>query len=114
MNIRLTIDGRAVDATLNDSAAARDLAAQFPLTLNLEDFHQTERIAYPPRRLSTTSAPTTRPRAGDLAYYVPWGNIAIYYRDGDSSSSDVIILGHINADSDVLANATRLTIDTAS
>lgn len=57
MNIRLAIDGTPVDATLNDSAAARDFAAQLPLTLNLTDFHQAEKIADLPRRLSTSGAP---------------------------------------------------------
>ncbi|MEU6878426.1 cyclophilin-like fold protein [Streptomyces sp. NPDC046712] len=49
MNIRVTIDGRPVGATLNDSPAARDFAELLPLTLDLEDFHRTERIAYLPR-----------------------------------------------------------------
>ena len=77
MNLRLTIDGRPVTATLNDSAAARDFAALLPLTLNLSDFHETERIADLPRRLSTSGAPEgAEPKAGDLAYYAPWGNLA--------------------------------------
>ncbi|NGO07997.1 hypothetical protein G5C60_10130 [Streptomyces sp. HC44] len=97
MNIRLTIDGTAVDATLNDSAAARDFAAQLPLTLNLTDFHQNEKIADLPRRLSTSGAPAgVHPRAGDLAYYAPWGNLAVYYRDGSpSTGTDLIILGRM-------------------
>nr|WP_308405886.1 cyclophilin-like fold protein [Streptomyces tardus] len=43
MDIRVTIDGQEVEATLNDSPAARDLASLLPLTLDLEDFHGTER-----------------------------------------------------------------------
>ncbi|GAA3767908.1 cyclophilin-like fold protein [Streptomyces phyllanthi] len=97
MNIRITIDGTPVDATLNDSAAARDFAAQLPLTLNLTDFHQNEKIADLPRPLSTSGAPSgVRPRTGDLAYYAPWGNLAIYYRDGSPSiGNDLIVLGHM-------------------
>ena len=97
MNIRITIDGRPVDATLNDSAAARDFAAQLPLALNLTDFHQNEKIADLPSRLSTSGAPNgVHPRTGDLAYYAPWGNLAIYYRDGSpSTGNDLIILGHM-------------------
>jgi hypothetical protein len=97
MQIRITIEGTPVDATLNDSAAARDFAAQLPLTLNLTDFHQNEKIADLPRRLSTSGAPSgVHPRTGDLAYYAPWGNFALYYRDGSpSTGSDLVLLGHM-------------------
>jgi hypothetical protein len=66
--IRLIIDGTPVDVPLNDSLTARDLAEQLPLRLTLTDFHRTEKIAYPPRRPSTSGAPEgADPRAGDLA-----------------------------------------------
>ncbi|MFE4256905.1 cyclophilin-like fold protein [Streptomyces sp. NPDC056910] len=115
MNIRLTLDGRPVGATLNDSPAARDLATLLPLTLELEDFHGTERIGYPPRKLDTSGAPEpVAPEAGDLAYYAPWGNLALFHRDGASASADLLVLGHIDADADRLAEADRITIEAAS
>ncbi|WP_329576325.1 MULTISPECIES: cyclophilin-like fold protein [unclassified Streptomyces] len=115
MDIRVTIDGQPVDATLNDSPAARDLASLLPLTLDLEDFHGTERIADPPRKLTTEGAPEPQaPKTGDLAYYAPWGNLAIFYKDGPSASSDLLVLGHIDADADLLSGADRITIEAAS
>ncbi|MDH6628634.1 hypothetical protein M2271_006467 [Streptomyces sp. LBL] len=114
MDIRVTLDGRPVDATLNDSPAARDFADLLPLTLDLEDFHQTERIADLPRRLTTSGAPEpAAPKAGDLTYYAPWGNLALFCRDGDSANADLLILGHIDADTDRLAEADRITIEAA-
>ncbi|MEU0192278.1 cyclophilin-like fold protein [Streptomyces afghaniensis] len=114
MDIRVTLDGRPVDATLNDSPAARDFAGLLPLSLDLEDFHQTERVADLPRRLTTSGAPEpAAPKAGDLAYYAPWGNLALFYRDGPSASADLLILGHIDADTDRLAGADRITIEAA-
>lgn len=116
MNIQLTVDGHRIDATLNDSATARDFAALLPLALNLSDFHETERIADLPRRLSTAGAPeAARPKAGDLAYYAPWGNLALFYRDGGSSDAGLIILGQVVAAADVerLATATDVTIEAA-
>jgi hypothetical protein len=114
MHIRVTLDGRPVDATLNDSPAARDFAELLPLTLDLEDFHQTERIADLPRRLTTSGAPEpAAPKAGDLTYYAPWGNLALFYRDGDSANADLLILGHIEADTDRLAGADRITVEAA-
>lgn len=115
MDIRVTIDGREVEATLNDSAAARDLASLLPLTLDLEDFHGTERIADPPRKLTTEDAPEPQaPKAGDLTYYAPWGNLAIFYKDGPSASEDLLVLGHIDAETDLLSGADRITIEAAS
>ncbi|WP_326610547.1 cyclophilin-like fold protein [Streptomyces scopuliridis] len=115
MDIRVTLDGRPVDATLNDSPAARDLASLLPLTVDLEDFHGTERIGDPPRKLTTDGAPEPAvPRVGDIAYYAPWGNLALFYQDGDSASADLLILGHIDADADQLSRAEHITIEAAS
>ncbi|GAB1339792.1 hypothetical protein ACE1SV_63820 [Streptomyces sp. E-15] len=115
MDIRVSIDGKPVDATLNDSPAAHDLASLLPLTLDLQDFHGTERIADPPRKLTTENAPAPQaPKTGDLTYYAPWGNLAIFYKDGPSASSDLLVLGHIDADTDRLSGADRITIEAAS
>ncbi|MFH9412462.1 MULTISPECIES: cyclophilin-like fold protein [Streptomyces] len=115
MDIRVTIDGQEAQATLNGSPAARDLASLLPLTLDLEDFHGTERIADPPRKLTTENAPGPQaPKTGDLTYYAPWGNLAIFYKDGASASSDLLILGHIDADADQLSGADRITIEATS
>ncbi|MFD5872242.1 cyclophilin-like fold protein [Streptomyces sp. NPDC060322] len=112
MDIRVTIDGRPVDATLNDSPAARDLASLLPLTLDLSDFHGTERIADPPRKLTTEGAPEPAPaKVGDIAYFAPWGNLAIFYKDGPSASEDLLILGHLDVDADQLSAADRITIE---
>ncbi|GHD01111.1 hypothetical protein GCM10010313_13270 [Streptomyces violarus] len=114
MNIQVTIDGQPVDATLNDNAVARDFASLLPLSLDLEDFHQTERIAYLPRKLDISGAPDPAPvKAGNLAYYAPWGNLALFYRDGGSASSDLIILGHLDIDTERLADAERITVEAA-
>ncbi|MCW8100365.1 cyclophilin-like fold protein [Streptomyces tauricus] len=113
-NIRVTLDGRAVDATLNDSPAARDFAELLPLTLDLEDFHNTERVADLPRKLDTSGAPAPAPaKAGDLAYYAPWGNLALFYRDGPAASADLLILGHLDVGTDQLGRAEHITVEAA-
>ncbi|WP_433479529.1 cyclophilin-like fold protein [Spirillospora sp. CA-142024] len=114
MDIRVTLDGQPFDATLNGSPAARDLASLLPLTLDLEDFHGTERIGYPPRKLTTDGAPgPAAAKAGDIAYFAPWGNLALFYRDGPAASPDLLILGHIDAGADQLAKAERVIIQAA-
>ncbi|MDT3399521.1 cyclophilin-like fold protein [Streptomyces sp. B1866] len=113
--IRLSIDGHGIGATLDDSAAARDFATLLPLTLDLEDFHRTERVGDPPRRLDTSDAPdAVTPKAGDLAYYAPWGNLAFFYRDGEHSPG-LVILGRLTdrRDIDRLATAARVRVEAA-
>lgn len=82
MKIRINAQGQSVIVQLEDSEAARDFAAMLPLNLTLSDYNRTEKIADLPRPLSTQSAPDgIEPTAGDLTYYAPWGNLAIFYRD---------------------------------
>ena len=69
-------------ATLNESKTAQDFASLLPLTLTLQDYNGTEKISDLSRRLSTQDAPAgVDPGVGDIAYYAPWGNLAIFYRD---------------------------------
>ena len=82
-------DGRTVtvtcgDATvtyqLNDSAAADALLAQLPLTLEVGDFSDNEKVFYPPEELDVTGAPLAESgEAGTLAYYAPWGDVVMFY-----------------------------------
>jgi hypothetical protein len=53
MNIRMTMAGQIITASLEESDSARDFFAMLPLTLPLEDYAETEKIAYLPRKLTT-------------------------------------------------------------
>ena len=102
MRIKMTINGRTAVATLDDTPSARDFFSQLPLTLALEEYAQTEKIAYLPRKLTTQAAPEgIDPQVGDIAYYAPWGNLAIYYRDFGYSSG-LIRLGRLASGLDAL------------
>ncbi|MFF9090967.1 cyclophilin-like fold protein [Streptomyces sp. NPDC014991] len=115
MNIRVRLDGRPVDAVINDSPAARDFAELLPLSLDLQDFHSTERVADLPRKLETSGAPEpVAAKVGDIAYYAPWGNLALFYQDGPAPSADLLILGHLDVSADQLGRATRITIEPAA
>lgn len=93
--LQIKLDGRTWSAVLYDSAAARDFVSQLPLTLTLADYNATEKIADLPKKLSTEGAPDGfTPVAGDLAYYAPWGNLAVFYRDF-RYSSQLILLGKL-------------------
>jgi hypothetical protein len=97
MKIRLGIEGTPFSATLDDTEAARDFASLLPLTLTLEDYAKTEKIAYLPRKLSTAGAPRgIEAHAGDVAYYAPWGNLALFHRDFEYSRG-LVTLGRLDA-----------------
>lgn len=102
MKIRMTMAGQIITASLEESDSARDFFAMLPLTLPFEDYAETEKIAYLPRKLTTQTAPEgIDPQVGDIAYYAPWGNLAIYYKDFGYSSG-LIRLGRITSGLDAL------------
>ncbi len=100
-----TEDGRSFTATLGDNPTARDFASLLPLTLILKDYASTEKISDLPKRLSTENAPDGFvPRARDIAYYAPWGNLAIFYQDFRYSPG-LIKLGRLDGDLAALQQA---------
>jgi hypothetical protein len=102
VTIRLTINTKAMTASLSDNATTRDFLSLLPTTLTLEDYAATEKITYLPRKLSTAGAPAgSVPSVGDLAYYAPWGNLAISYRDFRYSKG-LIRLGRIDSSIEAL------------
>lgn len=115
MKIRIELEGRSLTATLEDSEAARDFLSLLPLTLTLTDYNSTEKIADLPRKLSTQGAPAgVDPDVGDIAYYAPWGNLALFYRDFGYSSG-LVRLGRLDSGVELLRGRgpLRVTIQLA-
>jgi hypothetical protein len=82
VKIRVTINGTAFTGALSDNPTAKDFLSLLPLTVTLKDYAATEKITYLPRKLATANSPAgSKPTVGDIAYYAPWGNLAIFYRD---------------------------------
>ena len=81
MKIRIFFNDRTVTATLKDSPSTQDFIKQLPLTLALEDYARTEKIAYLPSKLTSQGAPAgTSSKAGDISYYATWGNLVVFYK----------------------------------
>jgi hypothetical protein len=113
LKIRLTINGKAISATLITDATAKDFLSLLPITLTLDDYAATEKIANLPRKLSTAGAPPgSDPSVGDIAYYAPWGNLAIFYRDS-LYARGLIPLGRIDSGIEALSvpGPLKVTID---
>ena len=76
----VTCGDAVVTYELNDSPAASALLAQLPLTLEVDDFSDNEKVFYPPARLDVAGAPLAESgEAGTLAYYEPWGDVVMFY-----------------------------------
>ena len=78
--IRLTFASQDFTATLYDSPTARDFLEHLPLDLKLEDYADSEKITYLPEKLTEEGAgPFENPAPGDICYFAPWGNLAMYH-----------------------------------
>ncbi|PDS63089.1 MFS transporter [Rhizobium anhuiense] len=80
--VRFAFANSEMTATLNDSPSASDFAAMLPLDLTIEDYSHNEKIVRLPRKLTEEeSGPFDNERPGDLCYFKPWGNLALFYGD---------------------------------
>ena len=78
MRISIESDTQSIVFQLNDSSAAKSLYDQLPLTATVENFGGNEKIFYPPEPLEVSGTPMAEGPAGTLAYYEPWGDVAIF------------------------------------
>jgi len=102
--IRLIFNDTVLTATMYDNPTTRDFLSRLPLTLKMEDYAGKEKVSYLPEKLSLKDAPAgSAPSIGDITYYAPWGNLAIFYRDF-SYSRGLIKLGRIDSDANYLGN----------
>ena len=95
MKIRLTIGNRALTATLIDSKTAQDFGSLLPLTLTMNDLFGREKFAHLPRAISTEGKRTHTYEVGEIAYWSPGPDIAIFYRnDGEKiPNPGIIVIG---------------------
>ena len=103
LKIEIVIGHTVLEATMYENPTTIDFLSMLPLTLKLEDYAKTEKISYLPRKLSVKdSSSGSDPSPGDIAYYSPWGNVAIFYRDFGYSSG-LILLGKLDSGIDILS-----------
>ncbi|WP_108425367.1 cyclophilin-like fold protein [Muricauda amoyensis] len=96
MKLKISFGDTEITATLYDNPTARDFISMLPITTELEDYASNEKIFYPERKLTKDGAPGGYdPSKGDITYYAPWGDVAIFYKDFGYSSG-LISLGRID------------------
>lgn len=87
MQIRIVDkQGNEILFQLNDSSASKTLYEQLPLSVEIENYSDNEKIFYPPEPLDTSDTPLAKGPKGILTYYEPWGDVAIFYEECTGAS----------------------------
>lgn len=100
MKLRLTANGRTFTARLIDSVTTRDFVSLLPLTLTMSDLFNREKFGQLPRAISQEGKHTHAYSLGDIAYWSPGPDVAIYYQHDGERIPDpgVIVIGKIGSD----------------
>jgi hypothetical protein len=92
MKINISIGGKILAASLADNTTARDFVSVLPLNLSMKDLFGREKYGDLPKALSENGPRTNRYKVGDIAYWSPSHQFAVYYhQDGESIPSPGII-----------------------
>ncbi|HEY8718504.1 cyclophilin-like fold protein [Pengzhenrongella sp.] len=107
MRIQLTIGDQTATATLEQNPATRDLVSMLPVTLRMRDLFEREKPGPLPRALSGGVDPVFTYAVGQIAYWPPSHDIAIFYaHDGATIPRPGLIpLGVLDTGLDSLADA---------
>jgi hypothetical protein len=108
MRIRLTSGETVLEATLNDNETTRDFVSLLPLTLRMGDLFSREKYGHLPRARGV----------GDVAYWPPGPDVAIFYDHDGQSIPDpgIAVQGKIDSGAGVLKKydgPVQVTIDVA-
>lgn len=115
MKIRLRVNDKIVTATMIDSKTTQDFISLLPLTLDMNDLFRREKYAHLPKTISTEGARAHTYEVGEIVYWSPGPDIAIYYRqDGEGiPNPGIIVIGKIDSgvESLNLAGSVKVTIE---
>lgn len=85
MKLRIKVGDQEIVATLVDSETTRDFVSLLPLTLTMNDLFKREKFAHIPRAISEGGKHTHTYAVGDVIYWPPGPDVAVFYRhDGEA------------------------------
>src|SRR6266487_6420512 len=115
MKIRLKIEDKILTATLVDSETTRAFVSLLPLTLTMNDLYRREKFAHLPRPISEEGKRTHTYEVGQVVYWSPGRDVAIFYRnDGQKiPNPGIIVIGKIDSGVAALdvAGSVKVTIE---
>jgi hypothetical protein len=92
MKIRISIADKVVIATVADNATARDFVSVLPLSVSMKDLFGREKYGDLPKALSENGPRKSTYEVGEIAYWSPDQQFAVYYhQDGESIPSPGVI-----------------------
>jgi hypothetical protein len=98
------VNGKAIMAKLIDYKTTRDFLSLLPLTLTMNDLCRREKFANLPRMLSNEGNHKHTYAVGEIAYWPPGPDLAIFYRHDDESIPEpgIIAIGKVRSRIEVL------------
>lgn len=99
MKIRLKVKDTLISGTLIDSGTARDFISLLPITLRMSDLFKREKFGHLPRTISDDGKRTRTYKVGNVAYWSPGPDVAIFYRhDGPKiPEPGIIVIGTLDS-----------------
>jgi hypothetical protein len=115
MRLKITIDETIVTAALIKNKTADDFTKLLPLNLTMNDLFGREKYGELPEFISTNAKPSYRYAVGDIGYWSPTHDLAIYYKDDGERipNPGIIIIGKIKSDikSFIVSGSVKVRID---
>jgi len=115
IKIRLRVNDKIITAAMIDNKTSRDFISLLPLTLAIKDLFGREKYGHLPKALSSEGARAYRYEVGEIAYWSPGPDVAIYYRqDGERiPAPGIIVIGKIDSGLESLnvAGSVKMTIE---
>ena len=115
MKVRITAGDKAIAATLIDNETARDFVTLLPLALTMNDLFGREKFGHLPRAISDGGERARTYEVGDMVYWSPGPDVAIFYRHDLQSipSPGIIVIGKIDFGVEALnvSGSVKMTIE---
>lgn len=110
--LRITANGRVMTATMLDNETARAFVAMLPLILPMNDLFGREKFGNLPKAVSQGGPREHTYRVGQIAYWSPKNDVAIFYHhDGQTiPEPGIIVIGEIDGGVESLNVPGKVTV----
>jgi hypothetical protein len=99
MKVHIRVGNQVLTATLLNNKTAHDFASLLTLTISMDDLFGREKYGSLPRPISEGSPRSSHYAVGDIGYWSPGPDVAIYYKQDGSAipSPGIIPIGKIDS-----------------
>jgi hypothetical protein len=105
MHLKIIVGNETVIASIINSKTSDDFIRLLPFSFRMDDLFGREKYGALPKSISTKSRPSYRYEVGDIGYWSPGHDLAIYYKHDGEAIPDpgIIIVGKIISDIEALS-----------